>query len=80
MGASEKRPSQRRPAMMRVLDSVSRKVVLEEMAQMRSASEEEDEEMIFWVAVFQAMGVGPGFRKGVSSVERKPMSTKTRTN
>ena len=80
MGWSEKIPSQRRPAIMRVLDSVSVNVVLEEMAQMRLDSEEELEERIFWVAVFQAMGLPPGFKNGCSSGERKPMSTKTRIN
>lgn len=80
MGVSEKSPSQRRPAMMRFLDSGSWKVVLEDMVEMRSDSAEEGEDIIFWVAIFQEMDSELGFRNARSSVERKPMSTRTWMN
>lgn len=80
IGVSEKIPSQRRPAMMRFLDSGSWKVVLEDMVDMRSDSAEEGEDIIFCVAIFQGIDSELGFRNARSSVERKPISTRTWMN
>ena len=80
MGSEEKRPIHRRPSRMRFFSAVDWKVVLEEMAQVRSCSEEEEEWRIFAVASCHNRGLSEGLRKSWGSWERKPMSTRTRTN
>ena len=80
MGSEEKRPIHRRPSRMRFFSGVDLKVVLEEMAQVRSCSEEEEEWRILAVASFQNNGLSEGSRKFWGSWERKPMSTRTRMN
>ena len=63
IGSEEKRPTQRRPSSMRVFSAVSWKVALDEMAQVRSCSEEDEELRILAVASFQDQGLSEGLRK-----------------
>ena len=58
---------------MRFFSSVDSNLTLEEMAQERSCSVEEEALRTFWVASFQVMGLEEGWRKSFWSWLRKPI-------
>src|SRR2546423_8590069 len=75
--SDEKIPSHLRPAKTCSLCSLSLKVVLAEIAPMRSFSSDDGAARIFCVASFQGIG---SLQQLCSSSLRKPISTRTLTN